>query len=96
MVKNLKEILKSLLWLLYILVILYIAYQVLKAIIGGTWTTENIIISGLGLIIAGMFSLFGILAVQSRNLGKLEERTKYLVGISKDFEKRIINLEKRS
>jgi len=97
MAKNIefKNLIKYAIWIIYIFLIVYISYQVLLAILGGSWATEDIIMSGIGLIITGMFSLFGILAVQSRNLGKIDERTKYLAETTKFSERRITFLERK-
>jgi len=78
MAEDLKKIIKTLIQVIYIIVILFVAYQVLKAIFGGSWATENIIIAGIGIILAGMFVIVGFLINQGNCLGKLEERTKNL------------------
>ena len=73
---NLKEIV---LWVfrgILIIIMLYVAYQVLRAIFGGTWSSENIIIAGMGIILAGLFVIVGFLINQGKILGMLEERTK--------------------
>ncbi len=76
-------------WLLLVLTV-YVAYQVLKAILGGTWETENILIAGMGIILAGMFVIVGFLINQNKCLGALEERTKNigesLSNLGKDFK----------
>ncbi len=46
---------------------LYVAYQVLRAIIGGTWATENIIIAGMGIILSGLFIIVGFLISQGKD-----------------------------
>ncbi len=66
---------------------IYVAYQVFRAIIGGTWTTENIIISGVGIIMAGLFVIGGFLINQARTIGRLE------TGLRNCFE-RVIKIEK--
>jgi ABC-type transport system involved in multi-copper enzyme maturation permease subunit len=73
---DLKEIISWLFRIILIILIIYVAYQVLKAILGGTWANENIIIAGMGIILAGMFVIVGFLINQGKVLGMLEERTK--------------------
>ncbi|MBS3092011.1 hypothetical protein J4466_01185 [Candidatus Pacearchaeota archaeon] len=87
---DLKE---AFLWIfraIFILIMLYVAYQVLKAIFGGTWAAENIIIAGMGIILAGLFVIVGFLVNQGRTLGMLEERTrnigKSLSDLGNDFK----------
>ena len=78
MAENIKfrDILKSLIQILYIILIIFVAYQVLKAIISGTLANENIIIAGIGIILAGMFVIVGFLINQGKCLGMLDERTR--------------------
>ena len=85
---ELGELIKSLLQLIYLIIISYVGYQVLRAVLGGTWATENIIIAGMGIILAGLFVIVGFLIHQAVTIGKLDERTQ-------TFEKRIDKLEKR-
>jgi len=73
---DLKNLLKNLFRIIYIIIIIYVAYQILRAIFGGTWETENIIIAGMGVILAGMFAIIGFLINQGKCIGILEERTK--------------------
>lgn len=65
MASDLKEIIKLIFQAIYIILLIYIGWQVLRAIFGGTWATENIIIAGMGIILVWMFSV-------SSKLGKLE------------------------
>ena len=51
---DLKKVTTDLFRILYIIIILYVTYQILMAIVGGTWATENILIAGIGIILAGM------------------------------------------
>ncbi|OGJ20312.1 hypothetical protein A3K73_06885 [Candidatus Pacearchaeota archaeon RBG_13_36_9] len=87
---DLKKTLSELFRIVYIIIIIYVAYQVIRAITGGTWDTENIIIAGMGVILAGMFLIVGFLINQAKCLGKLEERTKNmgesLAKLGKDFK----------
>ena len=76
MAKYLGEIITELFRIILIIIMVYVASQVLKAILSGTWATENIIIAGMGVILAGMFVIVGFLINQGRALGMLEERTK--------------------
>jgi len=70
---DLKKLIIELFKIIYIIILIYVAYQVLRAIIGGTWTTENIIIAGMGVILAGMFAIVGFLINQGKCLGILEK-----------------------
>tara|TARA_Y100000034_G_C6627013_1_gene273554 strand:+ start:156 stop:449 length:294 start_codon:yes stop_codon:yes gene_type:complete len=95
MSNKIKETTLNILKVLYILLVLFIAYQVLLAIIGGTWPTENIIVAGIGIIIAGIFSIFGLLMNQSKHIGILGERTKNIGNslntLGNDFKKHLVN-----
>ena len=88
---DIKKLSVELLRIIYIVIIVYVAYQVIKAIIGGSWETENIIIAGMGIILAGMFAIAGFLINQAKCLGRLEERTKNigesLSKLGNDFKK---------
>lgn len=72
----LRKIIINLFRVIYLMLFVYIAYQVSIAIFGGTWATENIIIAGMGIILAGIFAIAGFLINQGRCLGALEERTR--------------------
>lgn len=74
MAKDLSDLITDLLRIAYIFIMVYVAYQVLRAVLGGTWATENIIIAGVGIVMAGMFVIVGFLISQARMIGKLEER----------------------
>lgn len=90
---GLRDIIKILIEIVYIITILYVIYQVIKGLLGGTWATENIIIAGMGVILAGMFVIVGFLINQSKCLGKIEERTINIVNslssLGKDFKEHI-------
>ncbi|MBU3906838.1 MAG: hypothetical protein KKA64_01165 [Nanoarchaeota archaeon] len=92
---DLSRIIKELIKVIYLLIIIYVAYQVLKAIFGGTWATENIIIAGMGVILAGMFVIVGFLINQGKCLGILEERTRNvgdsLSNLGEDFKYHLVN-----
>lgn len=92
----LKKILSNLFRALIIVLVIVTAYQIIKAIIGGTWATENIIIAGMGIILAGMFVIVGFLINQGNMLGRLDERTKNignsLSKLGEDFKQ---HLEKK-
>ena len=93
MVKDLGELIIELFRIIFILIMIYVAFQVLRAVIGGTWATENIIIAGMGIILAGMFVIVGFLINQGKVLGMLEERTKNigngLFNLGKDFREHL-------
>ncbi|MBS3076964.1 hypothetical protein J4233_01700 [Candidatus Pacearchaeota archaeon] len=93
MAETLKETISIILKIIFILIIIYVAFQVLKAILGGTWATENIIIAGMGIILAGMFVIVGFLINQGKVLGMLEERTKNignsLSNLGSDFKRHL-------
>lgn len=90
---DLKQIFIEFLKVFFIIIILYVAYQVIRAIFGGTWASENIIIAGIGIILAGMFAITGFLINQGKCLGVLEERTKNigdsLSNLGKDFRQHL-------
>lgn len=90
---DLKETVAILLKIIFILTLLFVAYQVLRAILGGTWATENILIAGMGVILAGMFVIAGFLINQGKCLGVLEERTKNigesLTSLGRDFKQHL-------
>ena len=96
--KDLKKILVNVFRVIYIVLILYVAYQILKAIFSGSWETENIIIAGMGIILAGMFVIVGFLISQSKCLGTLEERTENigesLFKLGSDFKQHLKNPRK--
>ena len=90
---DLGEIIVGLFRIILILVLIYVAYQVLRAILGGTWETENIIIAGMGIVLTGMFVIIGFLVSQAKVLGMLEERTRNignsLSNLGKDFKEHL-------
>ena len=67
--------------LVFIFIILYVSYQVLQAILGGTWESENIIIAGVGIVMAGFFVIVGFLIKQAHSIGRME------VGLRTCFDK---------
>ena len=95
MAEDLKEAIKIIFQVIYIIIILYVAYQVIKALLGGTWSFENIIIAGMGIILAGMFAITGFLINQGNCLGRLEERTKNLgdslTNMGKDLKQHLMD-----
>mgnify|MGYP001561031362 CR=1 FL=1 len=92
---DLREFIRNLFRIIYIIILIYVAYQILRAILGGSWTTENIIIAGMGMILAGMFVIISFLINQSKCIGTLEERTKNigdsLLNLGKDFKQHLSN-----
>src|SRR3989344_5111969 len=93
MVKNLRDTAIALFRIVFLIIIVYVAYQVLRAIIGGTWATENIIIAGMGIILGVMFVIVGFLINQGKTMGMLEERTRNiglsLSNLGRDFKEYI-------
>jgi type III secretory pathway component EscR len=92
------DIIKILIQIIYVVIIIYVIYQLVRALLGGTWATENIIIAGMGIILAGMFVIVGFLINQSKCLGKIDERTtnigNSLSSLGKDFKEHIKNHKK--
>ena len=90
---DLKEFIVELFRIIFILIMLFVIYQVLRAVLGGTWATENIIIAGMGIILAGLFVIVGFLINQGKALGMLEERTKNigdsLFNLGRDFKEHL-------
>lgn len=82
------EIIKSFIWIIFLLSIIFVIYQVLLFVFGGSWDKEDLILSGIGMLITCLFTLVALMFSQSRTLGKLEERTR-------NFEIRFISLENR-
>jgi multisubunit Na+/H+ antiporter MnhF subunit len=72
---NLKKTIKIIGEILFIFILIIILYQIFRAIIGGTWETENIIIGALGIIVSGLFVIIGFIINQSNKIGMLVERT---------------------
>ena len=95
---DLRRVIINMFRIIYIILLLYVAYQVLRVIIGGTWATENIIIAGMGIILAGMFAIVGFLINQGKCLGILEERTKNigesLSNLGRDFKNHLTEMHK--
>ena len=95
MVKNLnfREIFIEVFRIILLIIMIFVAFQVLKAILGGTWETENIIIAGMGIILAGFFVIVSFLINQGEGLGRLEERSKNmgesLVSLGRDFKEHL-------
>jgi len=92
---DLEDILKIIFQIIYILILLYVMLQVLRAVIGGTWATENIIIAGMGVILAGVFAIAGFLINQGRAIGKIEGRLEGVGEKMKNFEDRLIKTESK-
>ncbi|MBU4069971.1 MAG: hypothetical protein KJ646_03230 [Nanoarchaeota archaeon] len=90
---DLKEIITDLFRIIYVIILIYVAYQIVRAIFGGTWATENILIAGMGVILAGMFTIVSFLINQGKCLGTLEERTKNigdsLSNLGRDFKEHV-------
>ncbi len=95
---DLRELIINVFRIIYIIILIFVAYQVLKAVIGRTWESENIVIAGMGVILAGMFVVVGFLINQGKCLGTLEERTKNigdsLSNLGKDFKEHLVKHEK--
>lgn len=87
------DILRIIEYIILIFLLIAIIYQVIKAIIGGTWQTENIIIGALGVILSALFVIVGFLVYQSGIIGKIEERTRImgesLSNLGRDFKEHI-------
>ncbi|MCX6748568.1 MAG: hypothetical protein NT076_03105 [Candidatus Pacearchaeota archaeon] len=96
---DLKRIIINVIKVIYLLIILFVVYQILKAIFGGSWETENIIIAGMGVVLAGLFAIVGFLINQGKCLGMLEERTKNigdsLINLGRDFKNHLDGKHKR-
>ena len=89
----LRDAIKIIGQIIFVIILIIIGYQVINAIIGETWETENIIIGALGIILSGFFVIVGFLINQGKAIGMLMERTNN-IGISlsnlgKDFKEHI-------
>jgi hypothetical protein len=73
MAQDLADFFEGLFKIVFLLIMFFVAYQVLKAILGGTWESENIIIAGVGIMMAGLFVIVGFLINQARSIGRLEQ-----------------------
>ncbi len=93
MENKVKDIIRIIGWIVLITIIIVIAYQIIKAVIGGTWETENIIVGALGITLSGLFIIVGFLISQSRVIGRIDERTKILgeslSNLGRDFKEHI-------
>lgn len=90
---TIKDVINKIAVILFIILAIIVSYQIIKAILGGTWATENIIIAGMGMILAGLFVIVGFLMNQDKAMGILEERTKNmgesLIKLGSDFKEHI-------
>lgn len=89
------KIIKHLSWIVFLLFTIYIIYQILRAVLGGSWETENIIVGGVGIIITGTFTIVAFMFNQSQTLGRLEERTKYFESKFLDIESHLVKIENK-
>jgi len=87
---NSKKVINTTLKIILVIILVIVIYQTFKAVIGGTWQTENIIISAIGVILTILFTLAGFLINQNRVIGMIDERTKIigenLKNLGKDFK----------
>jgi hypothetical protein len=88
-----KDLFEKLAIIIFVALAIIVIYQIIRAIFGGTWETENIIIAGVGMILAGLFVIVGFLINQSKFIGILEERTKNigesLIKLGDDFKEHL-------
>ncbi|MFA6023020.1 MAG: hypothetical protein WC781_02955 [Candidatus Pacearchaeota archaeon] len=91
--KEFSDIIRIVGYIFLIILLVVIIYQVIRAIFGGTWQTENIIIGALGVILSALFVIVGFLVYQSNTIGKIEERTKTigesLPNLGRDFKEHV-------
>ena len=95
---DIKKLFINLFRIIFIIAIIFMVYHILRIIIGGSWESGNIIIAGMGIILAGMFVIVGFLINQGKSLGILEERTKNIVEnlsrLGKDFKEHLTKHDK--
>jgi len=77
--KEIIDILQITLTILLIILGLFIIYQIIRKIFGGSWSTENIIISLLMLNIGFTFALAVNQARTNTNVGHLSNSFRHLV-----------------
>lgn len=94
-----EDIIKIIGQIIFIIIIILVGYQIIRAILGGTWPTENIIIAGMGIIMGGLFVIVGFLINHSKTIGKIEERTRMigtsLSNLGQDFKQHMEHYHNR-
>jgi hypothetical protein len=90
---KLSKIIEILAIIFLILFGIFMAYQVVRVILGGSWTVEDILISLIGMVITALFAIVGFLVSMSRTLGMIERDLVNLKGsfcnLAKDFKQHL-------
>ena len=72
MANDLVDLIENIFRIIILIIMVFVAYQVLRAVVGGTWATEDIIIAGVGIMMTGIFVVVGFLINQAKSIGRLE------------------------
>lgn len=87
---KISRILGILLYILLIIFAIFVIYQLIIKILGGSWTTEDVLISLSMLTITSLFVIAGFLINQARILGRLESNLNNLkdslIHLAQDFK----------
>lgn len=90
---KIKEALNITFYILLIILAGFIIYQIIRKILGGSWTTESIIVTLTITIIASFFVMAGFLINQAKTLGKIENELTNLktsfCTLAKDFKQHL-------
>lgn len=89
--KKKERIMNIILYGLLIILSIFIIYQLIIKILGGSWTTESIIIALLILIIGFIFNLTIKLTKSETNLNNLKNS---FCNLAKDFKQHLSNHKK--
>ena len=89
--KDVREIVESLLVIILIIFGLYIVYQIIRYLLGGSWTVEDIIISLLLFILGALLTISIYLAKVGVSVAKLGSDHNHLSrqfrSLANDFKK---------
>jgi len=87
------KILEMLIYILLIIFAVFIIYQIILKILGGSWETQDILVSLSILIITSLFVIAGFLINQARIIGRLESNFNSLknnfCSLAKDFKEHL-------
>lgn len=90
---KISKILEILLYILLIIFAIFITYQLIIKILGGSWETQDILVSLSMLTITSLFVIVGFLINQARILGRLESNFNNLknnfFNLAKDFKEHL-------
>ena len=91
--EKITKILGIMLYILSIIFAIFIIYQLIIKILGGSWETQDILVSLSMLTIASLFAIAGFLINQAKTLGKIESNLNNLktsfLHLAKDFKEHL-------